>query len=104
MYKRREGWVFILFNQQKIVRKPAESQKKRQIPQVYAHFLLSLHTDQIKQRLGISGVFTDRKVIFTEVAKSKKAIHTIMVTTDGLVHNIYAGDIQNEVCLNDLFY
>ncbi len=123
------------------------------------------HTDQIKQKLGISGVLTDeyawryvpqktdeatenkvkkeegiqidllidrsddiidlcemkycngkfsiteayqetldkRKHIFREVTKTKKALHTVFVTTDGLVQNAYAGDVQNEVCLDDLY-
>ena len=120
------------------------------------------HTDQIKYKLGISGVLTDeyawryvapkskqsegpkeegiqidllidrsddiidlcemkysngkfsiseayleklnnRKVVFREVTKTKKALHTVFVTTDGLVQNAYAGDVQNEVCLDDLY-
>ncbi len=118
------------------------------------------HIDQIKQKLGISGVLTNeyawrynpknnpsatasegvqidllidrsdgiidlceikysnykftiteayqeklsrRKSIFAEVSKTKKALHTVFVTTDGLAHNAYSGNIQNEVCLNDLF-
>ena len=120
------------------------------------------HTDQIKRKLGISGVLTNeyawrhipkkqseevgkkeegaqidllidrsdgiidlcemkyatgkfaiteayqatldrRKTLFKEVTKTKKALHTVLVTTDGLAHNAYSGEIQNEVCLNDLF-
>ena len=45
----------------------------------------------------------NRKVVFREVTKTKKALHTVFVTTDGLVQNAYAGDIQNEVCLDDLY-
>ena len=44
-----------------------------------------------------------RKTLFKEVTKTKKALHTVLVTTDGLAHNAYSGEIQNEVCLNDLF-
>lgn len=118
------------------------------------------HTDQIKQKLGISGVLTNeyawryvpkkdsakteeegiqidllidrsdgiinlcemkyssdkyvinetyqkklnkRKEIFANVTKTKKALHTVFITTDGLAHNAYASDIQNEVSLDDLF-
>ncbi len=118
------------------------------------------HTDQIKQKLGISGVLTNeyawhyipktqsyeniregvqidllidrsdgiinlcemkysngkyavteayheklerRKAIFAEVTNTKKALHTVFVTTDGLVRNAYANDFQNEICLDDLF-
>lgn len=118
------------------------------------------HTDQVKQKLGISGVLTNeyawrympkknstekesqgfqidmlidrsdgiidlcemkysagkytingayhdrlnqRKVIFAEATKTKKALHTVFVTTDGLTQNAYANDVQNEVCLDDLF-
>lgn len=46
----------------------------------------------------------ERKEIFKEVTQTQKAVHNIMVTTDGLVNNAYANDIQKEVCLNDLFY
>lgn len=44
-----------------------------------------------------------RKAVFGEVTKTRKALHTVMVITDGLVRNAYSSDIQNEVCLNDLF-
>ena len=30
----------------------------------------------------------------------KIAVHTVMVTTSGLTHNAYTGEIQNEVDLN----
>lgn len=44
-----------------------------------------------------------RKSVFAEVTNTKKALHTVMITTDGLIRNAYVGDIQNEVNLNDLF-
>lgn len=44
-----------------------------------------------------------RKTTFAEVTKTKSAVHTIMVTTNGLAHNAYTGEIQNEVDLDDLF-
>ena len=115
------------------------------------------HVEQIKKKLGISGVLTDeyawrclpdkeqgrkgvqidllidrsdgiidlcemkyskkeyaitseyekeliqKKTTFAEVTKTKSAVHTVMITTDGLAHNAYIGEIQNEVVLDDLF-
>lgn len=115
------------------------------------------HVDQIKMKLGISGVLTDeyawrclpdketgrkgiqidllidrsdgiidlcemkyskkefaitedyeqeliqKKTTFAEVTKTKSAVHTVMVTTNGLAHNAYIGEIQNEVDLDNLF-
>ncbi len=115
------------------------------------------HIDQIKMKLGISGVLTDeyawrclpdketgrkgvqidllisrsdgiidlcemkyskkeyaitgsyeqeliqKKTVFAEVTQTKSAIHIVMVTTNGLTHNAYTGEIQNEVDLNDMF-
>lgn len=118
------------------------------------------HTDQIKQKIGISGVLTNeyawrhvpknqsaepksegvqidllldrsdgiidlceikyssdkysiteayheklnrRKAVFAEVTKTRKALHTVLITTYGLANNAYVGDIQNEIQLDDLF-
>lgn len=118
------------------------------------------HTDQIKQKIGISGVLTNeyawrhvpknqsaepksegvqidllldrsdgiidlceikyssdkysiteayheklnrRKAVFAEVTKTRKALHTVLITTYGLAKNAYVGDIQNEIQLDDLF-
>ena len=44
-----------------------------------------------------------KKTTFAEVTKTKSAVHTVMVTTNGLAHNAYLGEIQNEVDLDDLF-
>ena len=44
-----------------------------------------------------------KKATFAEVTKTKSAVHTVMVTTDGLAHNAYIGEIQNEVSLDNLF-
>lgn len=41
--------------------------------------------------------------VLKRVTATKKAIHTVMVTTEGVAHNQYWGDIQAEVTLNDLF-
>ncbi len=58
-------------------------------------------------RYSISEVYmaklNKRKSVFREITQTRKALHTVFVTTDGLVRNACAGDIQNEVCLEDLF-
>lgn len=115
------------------------------------------HVDQIKRKLGISGVLTyqyawryqgDKKLglkgvqidllidrndgiidlcemkyskdefaitegysrelarkasTFSQVTKTRKAVHTVMITTYGLTHNAYSNDIQNQVTMDDLF-
>ncbi len=115
------------------------------------------HVDQIKRKLGISGVLTDvyswyckankelgregvqidlildrrdgvidlceikyskdkyaisdayavdlrrKAATFNDVTKTKKAVHMVMITTDGLLQNAYSSEIQNEVELEDLF-
>lgn len=44
-----------------------------------------------------------RKAVFAEVTKTRKALHTVLITTYGLANNAYVGDIQNEIQLDDLF-
>ena len=44
-----------------------------------------------------------RRSTFAEVTKTKSAVHTIIVTTDGLVQNAYIGEIQKDIVLDDLF-
>ena len=44
-----------------------------------------------------------KRNVFQAVTGTKKAIHSIMVTTDGLTRNEYWGDIQAEVQLDDLY-
>ena len=115
------------------------------------------HVDQIKQKLGISGILTNeyawrcqpdektgqrgvqidllidrsdviidlcemkysndtyaitpdyaaelsrKRSVFQAVTETKKAIHTVMVTTDGLKQNEQSGGILAEVTLDDLF-
>jgi len=41
--------------------------------------------------------------IFKSKTETKKAVFTVMITTNGLIHNAYAGDIQNEVVAEELF-
>lgn len=54
-------------------------------------------TDAYEQELS------RKKDVFSLISKTKSAVHVVMVTTNGLVHNKFYGDIQNEVVLNDLF-
>jgi hypothetical protein len=44
-----------------------------------------------------------KKSVFAQITKTKRALHTVMVTTAGLAHNAFYGEIQNEVDMNDLF-
>jgi AAA+ ATPase superfamily predicted ATPase len=44
-----------------------------------------------------------RKATFIEETKTRKTIHTTMVTTYGINHNTYFGNVQSEVKMNDLF-
>ena len=44
-----------------------------------------------------------KRNVFQSVTGTKKAIHTIMITTDGLTQNEYWGDVQAEVNLDNLY-
>ena len=44
-----------------------------------------------------------RYAIFTDATKTRKTVHTTMITTFGVKRNQYWGNIQSEVRLNDLF-
>ncbi len=44
-----------------------------------------------------------KRDVLVEVTGTKNAVHTIMVTTDGVVHNEEWGEIQAEVNLDNLF-
>ena len=46
---------------------------------------------------------TRKRNVFRSVTGTKKAIHSIMVTTDGLTRNEYWGDVQSEILLDDLY-
>ncbi len=50
-----------------------------------------------------SGELARKHEIFKTVTKTKSAIHTVMVTTDGVSHNAEWGGIQAEVTLDDMF-
>ena len=45
----------------------------------------------------------NKRSAFKTESKMRKAIHITMVTTYGVKRNIYSGNIQSEVTLNDLF-
>ena len=45
----------------------------------------------------------NKRQVFLDVTKTRKAIHTIMVTTYGVSRNAYAHCIQNEITMDDLF-
>jgi hypothetical protein len=40
---------------------------------------------------------------FYEETKTRKTVHNTFVTTYGLTHNAYWGNVQSEVILDDLF-
>ena len=44
-----------------------------------------------------------KKTIFSEVTRNKNAVHLVLVTTEGVRHNAYSSEIQNEINLDDLF-
>ncbi len=48
-------------------------------------------------------VLFNKREVFREETKTKKAIHLTMVTTFGVKKNAYWNDIQSEVTLDDLF-
>ena len=60
-----------------------------------------------KEPYSISGDYEKqllrKKKVFSQVTKTRKAIHIVMVATAGLAHNAHFGEIQNEVDLDDLF-
>ena len=44
-----------------------------------------------------------RYAIFTDETKTRKTVHTTMITTFGIKHNMYWGNIQSEVKMDDLY-
>ena len=40
---------------------------------------------------------------FSGVTKTRKAVHLVFVTANGLLKNQYSGRIQSEILLSDLF-
>ena len=45
----------------------------------------------------------DKRNVLQSVTGTKKAIHSVMITTDGLTRNEYWTDIQAEMRLDDLY-
>jgi AAA+ ATPase superfamily predicted ATPase len=46
----------------------------------------------------------NKKSVFKQETKTRKSIHLTMVTTYGVKHNEYWGNIQSEVMMDDLFW
>ena len=38
-----------------------------------------------------------------EFSKDKRTLHLVMVTTNGVAHNVYYNMVQNEITMDDLF-
>jgi hypothetical protein len=45
----------------------------------------------------------NKREVFREETKTNKALHITMLTVDGIKHNIYWGNIQSEITVNDIF-
>ena len=45
----------------------------------------------------------NKKSVFIEATKTRKAVHLTMVTTYGVRQNAYSGIVQSEITLDDLF-
>jgi len=48
-------------------------------------------------------ILRKRYAMFTDETKTRKTVHTTMITTYGVKHNSYFGNIQSEVKMDDLF-
>ncbi|MGN1233264.1 MAG: hypothetical protein ACI4UJ_07445 [Candidatus Cryptobacteroides sp.] len=44
-----------------------------------------------------------KRNVLQAVTGTRKAVHSIMITTDGVIQNEYFGDIQAEIRLDDLY-
>ena len=44
-----------------------------------------------------------KRNVFQSVTGTKSAVHSIMITTDGLVQNEHWGEVQADIQLNDLY-
>ena len=44
-----------------------------------------------------------KRFVFREETKTRKALHVTMITTYGVKHNQYWGNVQSEITVNDLF-
>jgi predicted HNH restriction endonuclease len=45
----------------------------------------------------------NKRAVFKRETKTRKALHLTMITTYGVKHNEYWGNIQSEVMMDDLF-
>jgi hypothetical protein len=52
---------------------------------------------------GYDRQLREKRTAFIRQTKTRKAVHITMVTTYGLEHNAYWGNIQSEVTAEDLF-
>ena len=44
-----------------------------------------------------------KRNVFQSVTGTKSAVHSIMISTDGLVQNEHWGEVQADIQLNDLY-
>lgn len=52
---------------------------------------------------GYNDTLRHRRATFIEECKTRKTVHTTMITTFGITHNTYRENVQSEVTLEDLF-
>lgn len=64
---------------------------------------MKFSTDEYEITKHYDTILRQKKSIFTSKTKTRKAVHTTMLTTFGLKQNIYRNSIQSEVTLADLF-
>jgi len=48
-------------------------------------------------------ILRKRKATFIEECKTRKTVHTTMITTFGVNHNTYWENVQSEVTMEDFF-
>ena len=65
---------------------------------------MKFSTGQYAITKAYSAQMQARKELFRTLSKTKKALHLTLITTYGLQPNLYAGEIQSEVTLADLFH
>jgi predicted AAA+ superfamily ATPase len=60
-------------------------------------------SDEFKIDKKLAGSLRSKRTVFVEETGTRKAVHTTMITTFGLKHNEYSGEILQEVTLDELF-
>ena len=45
----------------------------------------------------------EKTAVFVQTTKTRSAVHTVMITTEGIIYNMYASEVQGEIRLDDLF-